>query len=179
GLALRLQRAALVAWAAGLVATGIAYGSIGQDVEDFIGDNEAFEDIIAQAGGDLTDSYFATSLEMIAHITGGSAISAALRLRSQESAGRAEPLRGAGVGRLGGAAPHLAVALAGSAAVMIATGGAMAATHAVIAGDAGEAWPLLGAALAHVPALWVVVGLAFALFGLAPRWSPAAWAVLA
>ncbi|HEX6419374.1 MAG TPA: hypothetical protein VFZ77_12810 [Acidimicrobiales bacterium] len=179
GLATRLQRAALVAWAAGLVATGVAYGSIGQDVEDFIGDNESFRDMIAQAGGDLTDSYFATSLEMIALIAGGFAISSTLRLRSEESAGRAEPLLVTGIGRARWAASHLVVALAGSAAVMLAAGGAMAVTHAAIAGDAGEAWPILGATVALVPALWVLVGLAFALFGLVPRWSAAAWAVLA
>ena len=37
---------------------------------------------------------------------------------------------------------------------------------------------LLGAALAQVPAAWLLAGIAVALFGLVPRWSAAAWGAL-
>ena len=178
GLAVRLQRAVIASWAAGLVLTGVSYGSLGEDVEDLLGDNEAFADIIAQAGGELTDSFFATSTLMIALIAGGFAVSSALRLRSEESSGRAEVLLVTGVGRARWAASHLVVALAGSAVLMVASGLGMGLTYAAIADDLGEAGPILGAALAFVPALWVLVGVAFALFGLAPRWTAAAWAAL-
>ena len=70
GLAVRLQRGSLLGWAAALALTGVAYGSVGKDVGDLIGDNQAMEDIIAQAGGSLTDSFFDTSLLMMALITG-------------------------------------------------------------------------------------------------------------
>ncbi|HEX6423504.1 MAG TPA: hypothetical protein VFZ79_08495 [Acidimicrobiales bacterium] len=178
GLALRLQRAVLAAWAAGLALIAVSYGSLGEDVEDLLGDNDAFADIVAQAGGDLTDSFFATSTLMIALIAGGFAVSSALRLRSEESSGRAEALLVTGIGRTRWAASHLAVSLGGSAALMVAAGLAMGLTYATIADDLGEAGPILGAALAFVPALWVLVGVAFALFGLAPRWAAAAWAAL-
>ncbi len=36
---------------------------------------------------------------------------------------------------------------------------------------------MLGAALAQLPAIWVLAGLGAALFGLAPRLTAAAWAV--
>lgn len=178
GLAVRLQRAVLASWAAGLVLTGVSYGSLGEDVEDLLGDNDAFADIIAQAGGELTDSFFATSTLMIALIAGGFAVSSTLRLRSEESSGRAEVLLVTGVGRTRWAASHLAVALGGSVVLMVASGLGMGLTYATIADDLGEAGPILGAALAFVPALWVLVGVAFALFGLAPRWAAAAWAAL-
>jgi len=38
---------------------------------------------------------------------------------------------------------------------------------------------MLGAALAQVPAVWVIAGIALALYGLAPRAAAAAWGVLA
>ena len=42
GLAARLQRGSVLGWAAALALTGLAYGSVGQDVGDLIGDNNAF-----------------------------------------------------------------------------------------------------------------------------------------
>ena len=51
--------------------------------------------------------------------------------------------------------------------------------HAAQTGDAGQLPRLLGAALAQVPAAWVLAGFALAIFGLLPRATLAAWAALA
>jgi ABC-2 type transport system permease protein len=178
GLAVRLQRGSLLGWAAALALTGVAYGSVGKDVGDLIGDNQAFEDIIAQAGGSLTDSFFNTSLLMMALITGGFAVSSVLRLRSEETGGRAEVLLATAVSRARWAASHLTVAIAGSALIMLLAGLGMGITYGVIASDAGQIGRLTGAALAFVPPLWVVIGLTFAVFGLFPRAVAAAWGAL-
>jgi ABC-2 type transport system permease protein len=180
GLAVRLQRATLLAWAAGLVLTGIAYGSLGEDVADLIGDSEEMADIIAQAGGSLTDSYFATSLLMLAIIAGGYTVSSALRARNEETSGRAEPLLGTALARTTWAATHLAVATGGSTLILAATGAAMGGTYGLIVGDADQVPRLTGAALGFAPSLWVLAGVATALFGLVPRAALAAsWAVYA
>lgn len=179
GLALRLQRATVISWATGVALIGMVYGSLGEDVADIIGDNEEMADIIAQAGGELTDSYFASALLMVAIIAGGFTIASALRLRSEETGGRAEPILATAVSRSEWMASHLGVALAGSLAILLAAGAGMGAVYAIIVGDAGEVPRLTGAALGFVPALWVLAGLAAALFGLAPRAGAAAWAVLA
>ena len=178
GLAVRLQRGSLAGWTAALALTGVAYGSVGQDVGDLIGDNQAMEDIIAQAGGDLTDSYFATSLLMMALIVAAFGIASVLRLRGEETDGTAEPLLATALSRARWAASHLVVALVGSAVIMVVAGLGMGVTYAIAAGDAGQVARLTGAAAAFVPALWVVVGLTFALVGLAPRATAAAWAAL-
>jgi ABC-2 type transport system permease protein len=178
GLALRLQRGALVGWAVGLALTGVSYGSVGQDVADLVGDNNSFEDIIAQAGGSLTDSFFATSLLMMALIAGGFAISSALRLRGEETGGRAEVMLATAVSRPRWAASHLAVALGGSVLLMALAGLGMGVTYGIAVSDMGQVGRLVGAALGFVPALWVLVGLTFALFGLAPRAVSVAWAAL-
>jgi ABC-2 type transport system permease protein len=180
GLAVRLQRATLLAWAAGLVVSGIAYGSLGEDVADLVGDSEDLADIIAQAGGSLTDSYFSTSLLMLAIVTGGYTVSSALRARSEEASGRAEPLLATALPRTQWAGTHLAVAVGGSTLILAATGAAMGATYGLIIGDAGQVTRLTGAALGFAPALWVLAGLATALFGVVPRVAVAAsWAVYA
>jgi ABC-2 type transport system permease protein len=178
GLPLRLQRASLIAWTVGLGLAGVSYGSVGQDVRDLIGSNNAFEDVIAQGGGSLTDAFFTTSLLVLALIAGGFAISSTLRLRSEEAGGRAEPLLATGLGRTPWVTSYLAIALGGCAALMAAAGFGMGLTYGVAVDDLGQVGRLVGAAVAFVPALWVLVGVTLVLFGLAPRATAAAWGVL-
>jgi ABC-2 type transport system permease protein len=179
GLAVRLQRGTLIGWTAALAATGISYGSIAQDVRDLIGDNESFEDIIVQGGGDLTQTFLATAALTAALIAGGFAVSSTLRLRSEETAGRAEPVLATATSRWRWAGSHLDVALVGSAILMLAFGLGLGVTYAIVAGDAGQVPELVGAALAFVPALWVLVGVATLLFGAFPRVSMVAWGAVA
>jgi ABC-2 type transport system permease protein len=180
GLALRLQRGSLMGWSVGMFLTGVAYGWVANDVEDLVGDNQALREVIARAGGaSLTDSYLSTSLLMMALIAAGYAVQSALRLRSEETGLRAEPVLATPVSRRQWAASHLIVALAGSAIVVAAAGLGAGLTYGIAAGDPGQVPRLVGAALAYTPALWLLVGLATALFGLVPRGVATAWAALA
>lgn len=179
GLPVRLQRASVVSWTLGLGLAGVSYGSVGQDVRDLIGSNNAFEDIIAQGGGSLTDAFFTTSLLILALIAGGFAISSTLRLRSEETGGRAEPVLATALSRTRWVTSYVAVALAGSFALMVAAGLGMGLTYGVAGGDVGgQVGRLVGAAVTFVPALWVLVGVTLVLFGFAPRATAAAWAAL-
>jgi ABC-2 type transport system permease protein len=102
-----------------------------------------------------------------------------LRMRTEESAGRVEPLLATPTSRVGWMGSHLTLALGGSALIVLAGGLGTGATYAVVIGDAGQIPRLLLAALGQVPAVWVLVGIACALFGLLPRWAVLTWAVLA
>ena len=48
GLAWNLQRASVIGWTAGLFVTGLAYGSIGDDVGDLVGDSETTKELFLQ-----------------------------------------------------------------------------------------------------------------------------------
>lgn len=180
GLALRIQRGSLIAWGAGLLLTGVSYGSVANDIEEFVNDNDTVGDIIARSGGgSLVDSFLATSLLMIALIGSGYTISSVLRLRSEETAERAEPVLVTRVARSRWVASHLAMALAGSAIVMVLAGFGLGLTYGIASHDLGQAVRVTAAALAYVPAMWVLAGVALGLFGLFPRAVSAAWGVLA
>ena len=101
-----------------------------------------------------------------------------MRLRSEETAGRAEPLLATAVSRSRWALSHLLVALAGSALIILAAGLGMGITDALTSGSFSDVPSLMVGSLAFVPALWVLVGIGFALFGLLPRAMLAAWAAL-
>ena len=180
GLAMRLQRGALLGWGAGLLVTGIAYGSIAPTIDSFVANNKAMAELIASAGvGNLTDTYFATSFRVMALIASGFAIQSALRLRSEESALRAESVLATAVSRWRWAASHLTIALAGSVAVLAVAGLATGVSYAIAGGPWSSVPRLLGAAVVYAPAMWLMVGFAVTVFGFAPRWVDVAWGILA
>jgi len=178
GLALHLQRGTLIGWTVALFLSGLAYGSVGQDIEELLNDTPEMADMLAQAGGNLVDSFFATTILMLALLGSGFSIQSALRLRSEESSGRAEPLLATSISRARWASSHLIVALAGAAIVVAAGGLGTGVSYGASIGDLGQIPRMLGASLVHLPAVWVLSGLAMALFGLSIRAAMFAWAAL-
>lgn len=180
GLALRLQRGAVIGWTVGVFLTGVVYGSIGDDVDEMIADNPSYADFLAQASGaSITDSFLTTSVAMLAVLSSGYAISAALRPRSEEAAGRAESVLATPISRSSWALSHLVVAIVGTVVVVGAGGLGVGASYGIVSGDAGQVPRMLGAAVATVPSVLVLLGVAVALFGGSLRLALAAWAGLA
>ena len=179
GLAFRLQRGSLIGWGAGVVVIGVAYGWIGPTIDTFIGQNKALAEMMsAGGGGSLTDSYFAASFRLMALIATGFAIQSAMRVRSEETATRADLILATPVSRWRFAASHLAVAFAGSVILLAVAGLATGLSYGVAGGGMGSVPRLFVAALVYAPAMWIMVGLAIALDGLAPRLVGVSWGIL-
>jgi ABC-2 type transport system permease protein len=178
GLALRLTRGALIGWAIGLFVAGVSIGLTGQDVEALIGDSEEVDKLYGQAGGSLVDNYFALTLATMGLIGTAYAIQVILRMRSEETSGRIEPLLAAALARPRLAAGYLAVAAGGTVLVLAASGLGAGIADAFSSDDAGRVLVLLGSSVALAPAVWVMIGIAIALYGLVPRAAVAAWGFL-
>ena len=180
GLALRLQRGTLIAWSVGLGLLGIVYGAVAEGIEDLVEDNDQLREILARVGGvELVDSFYASSLLILALIGTGFTIQSTLRARGEESAGRAAVVLATATSRASFGASHLAVALAGSV-VLLAAGGLGEGTGVALStGDLGELPRLVAASLAHLPAMWVLGGIAALVFGLAPRAVMLVWGAFA
>ncbi|MDT3399756.1 ABC transporter permease [Streptomyces sp. B1866] len=181
GLAWRLQRGALLGWAAGLVFAGAVFGGISKDAEDIIGDSGRTRDIFERMGGHqgVTDSFLAAMVDMLGLVCLVYAVSAVLRLRGEETGNRAEPLLAGPVGRLRWAGGHLLAAYLGSALVLALGGLATGVSYGLATDDlAGQVPRLVAAGLAQVPAVWVVTSAAVFLVGALPRLSGAAWGLV-
>jgi ABC-2 type transport system permease protein len=178
GFALRLHRAALTGWAVGLLLGGVSIGLTARDADALVGDSDAVDNLIEREAGSLVDNYLAVSLLAMALIATGFALQAVLRMRSEETAGRLEPLLATALSRPRWAMSHVVIAMAGTVVVVGATGVGTGVADAINSNDAGRLPELLGSSLAFVPAVWVLVGAAVALFGLVPRAAPAAWGLL-
>ncbi len=172
-LAWRLQRGTLVVWTGCLALIGLLMGGVAQNVADMMRDNRAVADVLSRMGGGgaVTDAYLAGTMTLFGLAAAGYAVQATLKPRAEEAAGRAEPVLATAVGRLGWASAHWLIALAGSAVLLAVTGLATGLAY-------GTGASLVPAALAQLPAVWVLAGLAAALIGFVPRFAAAAWGLL-
>lgn len=179
GLAVRMHRSALLWWSAAMALFGVLYGSLVGEVVTFVEDLETLQEIfVAVEDAPLIDGFLSMIVSMFALVVGVYAVVAVQRLRSEEQAGRAEPILSTAVSQTRWVVSHLAVALAGSAVVLVLGVTGLGVSAAITLGDPDLVPRLIGAAVAYLPAVWVFAGLALALFGLVPRLFPAAWALV-
>ncbi|MFF8744470.1 ABC transporter permease [Streptomyces californicus] len=178
GLALRLHRATLLGFAAALGLMGVMYGSILGEAAGMVKDVEQVQQALAEIGGaTVTESFAAMVMTVVAVVAAGYVVMAALRPRTEENAGRAEPLLATGLSRNRWLGSHLAIALAGGTALLVLAGLGFGLSGAASTGDAGLVLELTGAAAAYAPALWATAGVAVLLHGWFPRAAAAAWIV--
>ncbi|GHG01355.1 MULTISPECIES: ABC transporter permease [Amycolatopsis] len=173
-LAWRLQRGTLLVWTGCLGLVGLLMGGVAQNVADTMRDNRAVADVVSRMGGGgaVLDAYLAGTMTLFGLAAAGYAVQATLELRAEETAGRAEPVLATAVGRVGWALAHLMFAFFGPAVVLAVTGWTTGLAY-------GSGFGLVPAALAQLPAVWVLTGLAASLIGFLPRCSAAAWGLLA
>jgi len=175
GLAWRLQRGAVYGWTAGLLFTGLSYGSIGDSVEDLVGDSDFAKAFGAGVTDNLVDGFYASAIVQLALIACGFAISSTLRPRAEEEAGHSEVLLATGLSRRAWLGGHLLVTVGGTALALAMGGLGLGIGYAATTGDGGAvlryAWPVLPY-LAPVLTLSAVARL---LYGLVPRGLVVAW----
>jgi ABC-2 type transport system permease protein len=149
GLAVRLQRAALLAWAVSLALLGAIYGGLGDTVERLFEDNPAAQAFFPGASGaGLVDAYLASIFSIQALLAAAYGVSSVLRARSEEASGRAEPILATATSRSAWLVSHVTVALLGSALLVVISGAATALVRASSVGDLASFGRLFAASLA-------------------------------
>ncbi|MFE1174959.1 ABC transporter permease [Streptomyces sp. NPDC058773] len=181
GLAWRLQRTTLLGWTLGFLCAGAVFGGIAEGAADLVGGNRQTREIVARMGGQqgLTEAFLATMAGMLGMVAALYAAGAVLRLRSEETAERAEPVLAGAVSRLRWAGSHLAVAYGGSAVILASGGLGLGLSYGLSAADlSGQLGPVVAASLSQVPAVWTLTGLAVLVLGLLPKAIGAVWALI-
>ena len=180
-LAARLQRGALVGWAAGVATIAVVYGSIANSVGDLLVDNPQLAEIFEMLGGErgIVDAFFGAAMGIFAVITAAYATRTVLRLRVEEETQRADPILATTTSRPRWMVSHLFFAFFGSMAILLLAGLVAGSIYGAVVGDLGDnVLRVLGAALVQVPAVWVMAALAAALYGFSPRLTQASWGAL-
>ncbi|MHB8050676.1 MAG: ABC transporter permease [Coriobacteriia bacterium] len=177
GLAWRLERRAIMWWAIGLGLLGMSMGAFAERAVP----GEMPEALLVVLGGaeNITAGYLAYMGVFMATIVAVYAVLALQGLRAEETGGRGEPILATAVSRWSWLGANLLVGAIGVVVIM-AVAGAMTGLGAASAlGNNSLIWDVTAAHLNHVPPVLVVLGVAALLFGLLPRATGAAWAVVA
>jgi len=182
GFAWRLQRPILFWWTVGAAFLGAIYGSVISLIDELIEENEAMREVLEAMGmtGDaLRDGFVTVILSMIALITMAGVIQSMLTPRSEEMAGRAEPILAKAISRRSWLSSHVLLAALAAPVFMIAAGLGLSITDALVVGGFTDFSETITAALVRVPALWAVAGVGVLLYGLGRRFTFGVWGVFA
>lgn len=173
-LAWRLQWPALAGWAAGYAFTFAVSGAAGKGIGSLAGTSGALRSEFTRLGGqaEIVNAYLSSLMLLAGLVAAAYGVSAVLRLRAEETDGRADPVLAGAVGRVRWGLSHALVALAGMAVLLAVAGVTAGLGYGLRAGDAGgEAGRMLAAGLAQLPAALVIAGITAAAFGLLPGGS--------
>jgi len=182
GLAWRLERGTLLGWATGYAFTFAASGAAAKGVGQLFGTSSALQREFTRLGGQaaITNAYLAALMLLAGLVAAAYATATILRLRSDETGERAEPVLATATGRVRWALSYIAVAVIGAAALLAVAGLAAGLGYGLRVGQAGhEVAVLLGAAFAQLPAALALAAVTVLLFGWWPRAAvPGAWTVV-
>jgi ABC-2 type transport system permease protein len=181
-LAWRLQRAALLGWAAGYAFLFAICGAAAQGIGQLFGTSTALEREFARLGGQtaITNAYLAALMLLAGLVAAGYAISVILRMRAEETGDQAELVLATATGRVRWALSHIAVAVTGTALLLAVAGVATGLGYGLRTASAGpQVARMTEAGLAQLPSALVLAGVAIAVFGLLPGLAvPVAWSAL-
>ncbi|WP_427129622.1 ABC transporter permease [Pseudarthrobacter sp. S9] len=178
-LAVRLQLRVLMAWCVAFVVFGVVIGSLASNVADLLSSPNA-QELIKRLGGTqaITDAFLAAEVGAMGLLASAYGLAAARRLRDEETEGHVEALLGTATTRSRWATSHFAVALAGVAVLMLLAGLSVGAGAAFAVADGSQLGRVTLAAVAQIPAAWVIASAVLAVFGWAPRLTGAVWGLL-
>lgn len=178
GLARRLLTGSMIAWGIGLFLFAIAFGSLASSLTDFVEEMPAIQDFAPLALEDLTGSFSAFVLMMLAIGPVALIVSGVLRMRTEELAGRLAGTVVAGTSRMRLALRWFLVVLFETALMQVLLG--LGVGLGVWAATDDTAWigEMTVAALAYLPAIALYGAFALAVYGLHLRLASFAWVLV-
>lgn len=176
-LAVRLSRGSLLTWAVAFAMLGVVFGYLARSISDILGDDAAVQQILAAGATtheELIGAFLITILSMVGIIAAIPGVQVMLRVRSEESSDRVEPVLATAVSRtryytsnvvLALLAPSIYVLIAGTVIAALASGAEIGVTFTDVVAQA----------VATVPAVWTVVAVSVTVVGARPHVLLAAW----
>lgn len=178
-LAIRLQRTAMISWLVAMALIGASYGSVLGDLETFFESNELMAEMFASnAGFSMTDQFISIIMMVIAIIAAIPALLVMFKLKAEEKKNRNEHVLARAVSRNRQFGSYVLLALLISIVMVVIGGWMFGATGNAVMDEPIEISQLLGAAIAYVPALFVIIGLGALFVGVFPRATMITWLYL-
>ncbi|MGH8827707.1 MAG: ABC transporter permease [Jiangellaceae bacterium] len=179
GLDLRMQRGALLGWAVALLAFGLIFGTLIEQVQDVQG--PAADWYAGVAGTDqITDAYRASIIQMAGMFVAIYVVQILLRMRADEAGGTVESVLATGVSRPRWMLSHVVNASTGAVVLILIFAVSMGLATGLVLGDTStQVREMAQAGLVQLPGILVVGGVVVVLVALLPGWAvPLSWAFL-
>lgn len=179
GLALRLQRTGIIAWAIGMFILGTSYGAVLGDLEAFFESNEMMRELLTPIEGfSLTEQYLTMLMTVISIICTIPALIMILKLKGEEKKNRVEHLLARAVSRTHIMAGYLIISIVfGVFTLLLAVIGLWSAGTAVM--DTPIPFgTVFNAAMVYLPAMWMMIGVAVLFIGFVPGAASLTWLYL-
>ncbi|WP_391206578.1 ABC transporter permease [Psychrobacillus sp. L4] len=179
GLALRIQRTGLIAWAIGIFVLGASYGSVLGDLESFFKDVEMMKALIRPVEGfSLIEQFIPILMTVLAMLCTVPALILIFKLKSEERKNHTEHLLSRGISRTRIIGSYFVISIGSSVMMLfLAVVGLWSASETVLV-DAISYTSLFNTGIVYLPAIWTMIGLAVLLVGFLPQFINFAWLYL-
>lgn len=171
GLAWRLHRTTVLAWAVGGAVLGAFAGGLGTTAIDAIGADSSvtrlLETLVPGGRGALLDEFVAAVVGITSILAAAAGIGALNRAAEDDRDGRSELLLATPVGRVRRLGEWLGIGVGAAVAVSLTTG--VVGGLAFIATGTDRFWSTVAAGLAQIPAALVLIGVAAVVAVALPR----------
>lgn len=179
GLAFRLQRTSIIAWAFGMFLLGASYGSILGDTEAFFADNEMLQEFLNPIEGiSLNEQYIAMLMSVVSIMCTIPALIFIFKLKGEENKHRTEYLLGSAVSRSRIIGSYFAISFVGGVVLLTLSSIGMGIASMAVMEDGVAFSTFVSAGLVYLPAMWIMIGLATVFVGVAPKLTGLSWLYL-
>lgn len=179
-LVTRLARGTIVGWTVGMLVLGVVVASLLGSVNDMVAD-PGIRDMLEKLGGStgsVVNIYVATEIHFVAAAVAAAGIALVLRLVGAERSGLGEVVLSTPTSRARWFGAHVVLPVVLTTGLMALTGAVLGLLGPEVTPEAPSFSASIGATMAALPAIWVMIGVAAALAGAAPRFAPLSWGVL-
>ncbi|QDI92628.1 ABC transporter permease [Salicibibacter halophilus] len=179
GLALKLQRTAIIAWAIGVFVIGASYGSVLGDLEAFFAGNEMMEQLLLQEEGyTLTEQFIPMLMIVMGLLATVPPVMAMLKLHWEEKKNRIEHVLSRAVSRTRLMGSYLVLAVVNGFIMLSLAGIGLWSAGTVAMEEGLDFGAIYGASIVYYPAMLVMIGLAVLLIGFIPKITSVVWLYL-
>lgn len=175
GLAARMEGATFLWWTAGLFCFAIGFGMLSSELEDLIDEMPNFSDFIEIDLADLTRSFGAVMLSMLALGPVALLVAGVLGLRREESAGRAAALIRTGSSRASLLLSWCAMVTLLAVIMQLILGFGLGLGMVLASGEISWIPTMLLACLVYLPAIILHGAIAACCQGFSRRWALLGW----
>lgn len=176
GLALRIQRTGLIAWAIGMFILGASYGSVLGDLESFYKDIDIMDALIKPVEGfSLTEQFIPMLMMIMAMFCTIPSLMVIFKLKGEERKNHTEHLLSRAVSRTKIMGSYFVISLVISLVMLLLTVIGLWSASIGVMENAIPISTILESALVYLPAMWAMISLAVLLVGFLPQSTGFTW----